>query len=72
MDLLEDMSKREAHLPVQDVLSIFFQVMPMLQTLCNPFSCKIGDRSAVTHSMAQDALSATLSLQRSMQTAYIS
>ena len=41
MDLLEGLSNNKAQLPVQDVLSIFFQVLAMPQMLCYTSSCQM-------------------------------
>ena len=35
VDLLDRLSKKNARLPVQDVLSIFFQVLLMPQRMCH-------------------------------------
>ena len=54
MDLLEGLSNSKAHLPVQDVLSIFFQVLLMPQRLCYASSCHMADTFAI-HGIASDA-----------------
>lgn len=56
MDLLGALSNNNAHLPVQDVLSIFFQVLLTPQSLCSAPSCLMTDTSAMTHGMAKAAL----------------
>ena len=61
MDLLDGLSVSKAHLPVQDVLSIFFQVLLVPQRLCYASSCHMADTSAL-HGSAGDALSVTLCL----------
>ena len=71
MDLLEDMSKKEAHLTVQDVLSIFFQVLLMPQRFSYASFCHMADTSAI-HGIASDPLSDTLCLKSSLQADSIS
>ena len=61
MDLLEGLSNSKAHLPVQDVLSIFFQVRLMPRRLCYASLCHMAGTPAI-HDIASNALSDTLCL----------
>ena len=59
MDLLEGLSNSKALLPVQDVLSIFFQVLLLPQRLCYASYCHMADTSTI-HDIASDVLRHTV------------